>query len=134
MDSFTWRASVRTTNTPSAKRPCRRSAEIERSALRILRKDVVVRLRDRVARSAALGIVPLRRHVSGGGGRELVRRGVVLERAVTPTVAVGEALAVLHHEVDVVQLVEHERLTRRALVLLRLPMDLRHLRAIGERL
>src|SRR5262245_13293560 len=74
-----------------------------RSASPVLREDIVPRLHDRMAPEPALGVVPLRRTVGGGSRREASGLGVVLERAVSPSAAIGEPLAVLHHEVDVVQ-------------------------------
>ena len=75
----------------------------------VVREHVVSRFHDRVAPESALGVVPLRRHVRRGGGRELAGRCVVLERAPSPSAAVREPLAVLHHEVDVMKRARHRR-------------------------
>ena len=56
-----------------------------------------------MAREAALGVVALRWVVGRRARRERARCRVVLEHGVAPSAAVGEALAVLDHEVDVVQ-------------------------------
>jgi hypothetical protein len=49
-----------------------------------------------------------------------------------PSAAVREFLAVFYHEVDVMQGAGHERLARLRLILLRGPVDLGHLGAVGE--
>src|SRR5213594_3402490 len=104
-----------------------------RSATPVMREDVVSRLHDRVARESTLGVVPLRWRVGRGSGREPPGRGLILEHGPSPPAAVGEPLAVLHHEVDVMQRARHRRGGER-LHLFRVPMDLRHLGAVGERL
>ena len=68
-----------------------------RSPLPVLRGHAVSCRRDRVARERALGVVPLRRLVSPGEGRERIGRGVILERGPSPSAAVREPLAILHH-------------------------------------
>src|SRR5215211_1170082 len=97
----------------------------------ILREHEISSLHDRVAGEAALGVVALRRLVRERAGREGVGGGVVGEHGPSPSAAVGEALAVLLHEVDVLLGARHRRV-REVLVLCRLPMDLRHLGAVGE--
>src|SRR5262249_52764224 len=72
--------------------------------------------------------------VSQGCGRECVGRGVIVERAPSPSTAVYEPLAVLHHEINVMLGTWHHRLSRIRLLFFRVPMDLRHLSAIWERL
>src|SRR5205823_10173530 len=62
--------------------------------------------------------------VSQGGLRERSGRGVILERGPSPSAAVGEPLAIFHHEVDVMQACRHRRSGER-LELFRVPMDLR---------
>ena len=44
-------------------------------------------------------------------GPERIGRGVILERAISPSAAVREPLAVLHHEINVMQGARHQRLT-----------------------
>src|SRR5256885_7456312 len=70
-----------------------------RSALPVVREDVISGLHDRVAREPALGVVPLRRLVSRRGGRKRIRRGVILERAPSPTAAVPETPSIPYHEI-----------------------------------
>jgi hypothetical protein len=72
--------------------------------------------------------------VAGPKGREGLGRGSPVELGVAPSAAVGESLAVLHHEINIVQLAVHRRRRRRVFTLLRFPMDLRHSDAIGEML
>src|SRR5689334_20598479 len=78
-------------------------SRFRRSAPSVIGEDVVSRLHDRVAPEPTLGVVPLRWLVGCGGGLEGTGRGVILERAPSPPAAVLEPLAVLHHEVDVMQ-------------------------------
>src|SRR5438094_1109060 len=103
------------------------------SAALVIREDVVSVLHDRVAPQSTLGVVPLRGKVGCGAGREGAGRRVIVERGPSPPAAVCEPLAVLHHEVDVMLRARHRRGGER-LHLFRVPMDLRHLGAVGERL
>src|SRR6478736_9621210 len=103
-----------------------------RSARPVLGEDVVAFLHDRMARVAALGIVPLRRRVTQCARGERVGGRVIFERAVSPSAAVCEPLAVLHHEVGVVLGAWHRRLTGVRFFFRRGPMDLRHLGAVRE--
>src|SRR5216117_2439813 len=73
------------------------------SPLPVVRENVISCLHDRVAREPALGVVTLRRLVSRGAGLERIGRSVILERGPSPAAAVREPLAILHHEVDVMQ-------------------------------
>src|SRR6185437_3130919 len=67
--------------------------ELSRRSLRhVVSEDVVAIVRGIMAFDAALGIVLLRRLVAGVGGPEGVGGGIELERAVAPSVAVGESL------------------------------------------
>src|SRR6266550_6262592 len=104
-----------------------------RSPLPVVRENVISGLHGRVAHEPALGVVALRGLVSRGGGRERIGRSVILERGPSPAAAVREPLAILHHEVDVMQACRHRRSWER-FQLFRVPMDLRHLGAVGERL
>src|SRR5262245_31702087 len=79
-----------------------------------------------MAREAALGVRL--------EGFEAVRRGVLVELCVSPIAAVREPLAVPHHEIEVMQGVRYERRRGSLGALLRVPMDLGHLGAVGERL
>jgi hypothetical protein len=67
----------------------------------VIRENVISGFHSRVAREPALGVVPLRRLGGQGAGRERIGCRVILEHGVSPPSAVGEPLAVLHHEVDV---------------------------------
>ena len=58
----------------------------------------------------------------------------MLERGITPSATVREPLAILHHEVNVMQRTWYCRRTGIRLVLYRSPVDLRHLGAIRKRL
>src|SRR3984893_17729236 len=98
----------------------------------VLRKNVVLLLHYRVAREPALGIVPLRRLVRQCPGLERIGRGIILKLAISPSAAVREPLAILRHEINVMQGAGHQRLTGGRLVLFRVPMDLRHFGAVGE--
>src|SRR5438874_11840555 len=114
-------------------RASRAPSRLPRSAAPVIGEDVVSRLHDRVAPQSTLGVVPLRRHVGCGAAREGAGRRAIVERGPSPPTAVGEPLAVLHHEVDVMLRARHRRGGER-LQLLRAPMDLRHLGPVGERL
>src|SRR5262245_25955473 len=107
---------------------------VARSPRRVLRENVIAVLHQRVAREPAFGVVTLRRLVSRGCGRECVGRGVIVERAPSPSAAVYEPLAVLHHEINVMLGTWHRWLSGVRFLLFRVPMDLRHLSAIWERL
>src|SRR5579863_6283284 len=104
------------------------------SPLRVGGEDVILVRHDRVAGEAALGVVLLRRRVGRIGGPEGLGCRVILERGPSPSPAVREPVAVLHHEVRVMQGARHGRLAGLVLGLLRGPMDLRHPGPIGERL
>ncbi len=113
---------------------CRRRAAEAPSPLRIGGEDVILVGHDRVAGEAALRVVLLRWQVVRIAGPEGLGRGVILKRRPSPSAAVGEPLAVLHHEVRIVQCARHGRLARLVLSFLRHPMDLGHPGAVGERL
>jgi hypothetical protein len=85
-------------------------------------------------REPALGVVFLRRFVRHSGGPKRIGRRVILERAPSPSAAVREPLAVLHHEINVVLGTWHRWLTGVRLLFFRVPMDFRHLSAVWERL
>src|SRR6266852_4943353 len=104
------------------------------SPLGVLRENVVLVLHYRVAREPALGVVSLRRSVRPGARPERIGRGVILKLAISPSAAVREPLAILHHEINVMEGAGYHRLTGSRLVLFRVPMDLRHFGAVGERL
>src|SRR5215831_20247964 len=87
-----------------------------RSSLSVFREHVISCLHDRVTREPTLGVVALRRLGVLAGRRERVGRGVVEERTPSPSAAVREPLAVLHHEVDVVQASRHGRIGERLLL------------------
>src|SRR5207247_5107772 len=79
------------------------------SARPVIGEDVVSRLHDRVAREPTLGVVLLGRLVGCGAGPEGTGGGLILEHGPSPHAAVREPLAVLHHEVDVMQRARHCR-------------------------
>src|SRR2546428_2181325 len=62
-----------------------------------------------MAPESTLGVVPLRRYVGRGAGREGAGRRVIVERGPSPPTAVGEPLAVPYHEVDVMLRARHGR-------------------------
>ena len=103
------------------------------SPVPVIRENVISCLHARVAREPALGVVPLRRLASQSAGLERIGCSVILEHGPSPPSAVREPLAVLHHEVDVMLGTWHRRCGER-LQLFRVPMDLRHPRAVRERL
>src|SRR5207247_320567 len=133
------RASLRTvyagipTNIRRAARNTAGSKWLSSSATPVIREDVVSRLHDRVAPQSTLGVVRLRWRVGRGSRREPPGRGIIFERGPSPPAAVREPLAVLHHEVDVMQRARHRRCGE-CLQLFGVPMDLRHSGAVGERL
>src|SRR6059058_4749249 len=133
------RASLRTvyagipTNIRRAVRNTAGSKWLSSSATPVIREDVVSRLHDRVARESTLGVVPLWWRVGRGSGREPPGQGLILEHGPSPPAAVREPLAVLHHKVDVMQRTRHRR-RGECLQLFRVPVDLRHSGAVGERL
>ena len=109
----------------------RAPAELPRSPLRVRREDVVAvsappcGTRTRISRRSPAAAGRPR------GGPERIGRGVVLEHGLSPSAAVRELLAVLHHEIDVV--LEPGTSARLApLPRLRYPMDFRHLRAVRK--
>src|SRR5256885_13537346 len=57
---------------------------LRRSATLVIGEDVVSRLHDRVAPESTLGVVPLRRRVGRGAGREGAGRRVIVERGPSP--------------------------------------------------
>src|SRR6516164_7171375 len=79
------------------------------SPVPVIRENVISCLYDRVAREAALGIVPLRRLVGQGAGPERIGCSIILEYGPSPSAAVREPLAVLHHEIDVMLGAWHRR-------------------------
>src|SRR5947207_621118 len=95
-----------------------------RLPLPVCSEDVILRLHYRMAPEPALGVVAQR--------LERVGRGVIVELAVSPPAAVREPLAVFHHEIDVVQGVRHRRRSGGLGTFFSIPMDLRHLGAVGE--
>src|ERR1035438_9933258 len=102
------------------------------SPVPVIRENVIFCLHCRVAREPALRIAPLRWLVFQGGGRERIGRRVILERAVTPSAAVREPLAVLQHEINVMLGTWHRRRTGFTGIHFRVPMDLHHLGAIRK--
>jgi hypothetical protein len=103
------------------------------SPLRVPRENIVLLLHYRMAPEPALGTVPLRRLILKCAGPERVGRGVILKLGISPSAAVCEPLAILRHEINVMQGVRYQRLTRGRLILFRVPMDLRHFGAVGKR-
>src|SRR6266576_2601683 len=107
---------------------------IRYSPFSILREYVVAVLHHRVAREAALRVVFLRRSVRCSGGLKRIGRRVIVELAPSPSAAVREPLAVLHHETSVLLGTWHRWLTGVRLLYFRHPMNFRHLGAVWERL
>ena len=101
------------------------------SPLAVIREDVVSGFRDRVACEPALGVLPLRGHVSQGAGPERIGGGIILEYGPASAAAVREPLAVLHHEVDIMLGPWHGR-QGVDFHPFRGPMDLRHFGAARE--
>src|SRR5260370_7567978 len=81
------------------------------SPLWVLRENVVLLLHYRVAREPALGVVPLRRLIRRCAGPERIGRGVILKLGISPSAAVREPLAILPHEITVINATAHHRLT-----------------------
>jgi hypothetical protein len=71
---------------------------IRYSPLSVIRENVVAVLHHRVAREPALRVVFLRRIVRGSGGLKRIGRRVIIELGPSPSAAVREPRAVLHHE------------------------------------
>src|SRR6266481_1611246 len=107
---------------------------IRYSPLSVLRENVVKVLHHRVAREPALRVVFLRRIVRYSGGLKRIGRRVIVERTPSPSAAVREHLAVLHHEINVMLGTWHRWLTGVRLLFFRVPMNLRHLGAVREKL
>src|SRR5579883_699480 len=96
-----------------------------RLSLPVLGKNVVSILRRRVARVAALCVIALGRFAGCIACFKRSGRLVVFEYGVTPTAAVRKSLAVLLHEIDVLQ-GAWNRSIGKEVILLGLPMDLGH--------
>src|SRR5258708_26723802 len=110
------------------------SIAIRCSPLSVLRENVVAVLHHRVARDPALRVVFLRRVVRYSGGLKRIGRRVIVESAPSPSAAVREPLAVLHHEINVMLGAWHRWLTGVRLLFFRVSMNFRHLGAVRERL
>src|SRR5258708_39828147 len=65
---------------------------------------------------------------------ERIGCGIVVKLSPSPCAGVRKSLAVPHHEINVMQGVRHSRRTGGLRTLFRVPMDLCHLGAVGERL
>src|SRR5579859_2194659 len=107
---------------------------LRRSPRRVFCEDVVAVLYNGVTGEPALCVVTLRRLVSLGARRESVGGCVMLELGIAPSAAVREPLAVLHHEINVMLGTWHRRLAGCNVILLRDPMNFRHLGTVRERL
>src|SRR6476660_2790736 len=110
------------------------SIAIRYSPLSVFGENVVAVLHHRVAREPALRVVFLRRTARCSGGLKRIGRRVIVERAPSPSAAVGKPLAVLHHEINVMLGTWHRWLTGVRLLFFRVPMNFRHLGAVRERL
>src|ERR1700722_2643488 len=104
------------------------------SPLGKLRENVVLLLHYRVAGGSALGVVRLRRLICQRARPKCIGRGIILKLAIAPAAAVREPLAILHHEINVMERIRHQRLTGVRRVGLGVPMNLRHFGAFWERL
>src|SRR5580693_8795761 len=117
---------------------CRENSKFRSSAaelpLGVVRENVVLLCRYRVACGPALGVVLLWRMILRIAGPIRSGRNVILKHGISPAAGVRELLAILHHEVNVVERVGHQRRTGEGLLMYRIPMDLRQLGAIRERL
>src|SRR5262245_21782442 len=102
------------------------------SPLAVLGKNVVSALSSRMACEPTFGIVALRRRPGCGPRRERIRSSVVVEYGPAPSAAVGEALAVFHHEIDVQQAAWDRRL-REVRVRFRSPVNFGHLGPVRNR-
>jgi TonB dependent receptor len=100
----------------------------------VLRENVVSLCHDGVAPEPTLGVVCLRRLVRRRGWPEGAGCVFILERAISPATTVGEPLAVLHHEVNVMERVGDQGRTGRRYIRLRIPVNLGHLGAVRKRL
>jgi hypothetical protein len=98
----------------------------------VIGENVIVCLHYRLAREPALGVVLLRWLVFQVGGPERIGGRVIFERAVTPSAALHESLAVLHHEINVMLGARHRRCPGFMVIHFPVPMDLHHLGAIRK--
>src|SRR3954469_6353066 len=103
------------------------------SPLAIPSEHVVRLLGGGVAGEPTARVVPLRRLTCCVAWPERIGWRVVLKNRVSPSAAIGEPLAVLHHEIHIRQVAWHSRPGKK-LVLLRHPVNLRHLRPVWDRL
>src|SRR3977135_2586140 len=94
--------------------------------LRVRCKHVVFFRHDRMAREPAIGAASI--------GLERIGRGVIVKLGVSPVAAFWKSLAIPDHEIDVMQGVWYRRRSGGLGTLFCFPMDLRHLRAVRERL
>jgi len=104
------------------------------SPVTVLGENVIAVLHQRVAGKPALRVVSLRWRGRLSGGTKRIGCRVILERAPSPSAAVCEPLAVLHHEIGVILGIWHHWWTGICLLFLRVPMDFRDLGAVRERL
>src|ERR1700736_2321084 len=102
------------------------------SSLWEFRKYIVPALHNGVACRPALGIVSLGWLIRGIGGPKTVGGSFIFEGSISPAAAIRKSLAVLHHQVHIVECAGYERLSGIGLLLLCYPVNLRHLGTIGE--
>src|ERR1700723_2757521 len=112
--------------------PIKRVRISRTSSLWIFRKYIVPTLHNGVACRSALGIISLGWLIRGIGGPKTVGGSFIFEGSIPPAAAIRKSLAVLHHQVHIVECAGYERLSGIGFLLLRYPMNLRHLGAIGE--
>src|ERR1700722_6303945 len=91
---------------------------VRSSPLSVRCKNVIFCRHYGVAREPTLGVGPLRRLIRLCAGPERLGRGVILKLGISPSAAVREPLAILHHEINVMERAGHQRLTGGRLVLL----------------
>src|ERR1700710_2307683 len=91
----------------------------------VLGEYVVSRLRCRVTRRPTLRVVALRWRAGQVARPERVGFAMIFKYGVPPSAAVCKALAVLHHEVHILQ-VPRYRCSGKELILLRRPMNFGH--------
>src|SRR5262245_66521754 len=97
------------------------------SPLAIRREDVILLRHSRMAEEPTIDD-------TGLVGREAVRRDIIVERGIGPTLRVRVFLLVLFNEEDVLKVVRDPHKEGRLIALLRFPLDLRNLGAVRERL
>src|ERR1700722_6852832 len=76
---------------------------VRSSPLSVRCKNVIFCRHYGVAREPTLGVGPLRRLIRLCAGPERLGRGIVLKLGISPSAAVREPLAILHHEINIMK-------------------------------